>query len=232
MPILRYLGHSCCEISIGETRILIDPFLTGNPAAAVSADDLHPTAILLSHAHNDHVGDAIEIARRSGASIVAIFELAAWCERQGLSTHGMSIGGGHQFPWGWVKLTQAWHGSTFMDAQGAFHTLGTPAGLLVRVGDALLYHAGDTGLFGDMALIGKRGIDVALLPIGDNFTMGPDDALEAVKLLKPRMVVPIHYNTFPVIEQDAEAWAKRVESETDTRCIVLKPGETLDYAAG
>jgi L-ascorbate metabolism protein UlaG (beta-lactamase superfamily) len=141
----------------------------------------------------------------------------------------MSIGGAHQFPWGWVKLTQAWHGSTYIDEHGTMHTLGTPAGLLLRLGDRLLYHAGDTGLFGDMTLIGRHGIDVALLPIGDNFTMGPDDALEAVRLLKPRTVVPIHYNTFPVIAQDAHAWAKRVDTETDSRCVVLEPGQTLDY---
>jgi L-ascorbate metabolism protein UlaG (beta-lactamase superfamily) len=200
--------------------------------AAVTPDEMNPTAILLSHAHNDHVGDTVEIAKRTGAAVVGIYELATWCEQQGLNAHGMSIGGAHQFSWGWVKLTQAWHGSTFVDAQGAAHTLGTPAGLLLRLGGALAYHAGDTGLFGDMALIGRSGIDVALLPIGDNFTMGPDDALEAVRMLKPRIVVPIHYNTFPVIEQDAHAWAKRVEAETDARCVVLQPGESLEYASG
>jgi L-ascorbate metabolism protein UlaG (beta-lactamase superfamily) len=228
MPTLRYLGHSACEITDGATNVLIDPFLTGNPLAAAKAEELNPAAILISHAHNDHMGDALAIARRTGATIVGIFEIATWFERQGVEAHGMSIGGGHQFPWGWVKLTQAWHGSTYEDEQG-MHTLGTPAGFLVRVGERLLYHAGDTGLFGDMALIGRAGIDLALLPIGDNFTMGPDDALEAVKLLKPKQVVPIHFNTFPVVQQDPHAWAARVQAETDARCTVLQPGGTLTF---
>lgn len=229
MPTIRFLGHSACEVVAGKSRILIDPFLTGNPLAAAKADDLNPTAILLSHAHNDHIGDALSIAERTHSPVVGIFELATWFQKQGVDAHGMSIGGAHQFPWGWVKLTQAWHGSTYIDEQGQMHTLGTPAGLLLRVGERLLYHAGDTGLFGDMALIGRHGIDVALVPIGDNFTMGPDDAIEAVRMLKAKTVVPIHYNTFPVIAQDAHAWAKRVEAETDSRCVVLEPGQTLDY---
>lgn len=229
MPTLRYYGHSACEVIDGETRVLIDPFLTGNPLATQSPDELNPTAIILSHAHNDHMGDALTIARRSGATVVGIFEIATWFGNQGVESHGMSIGGGFQFPWGWVKLTQAWHGSTYVDEQGTFHTLGTPAGILLRLGDRLLYHAGDTGLFGDMALIGRHGIDLALLPIGDNFTMGPDDALEAVKLLNPQTVVPIHYNTFPPIKQDPHAWAARVEKETSARPVVLDPGGELQY---
>jgi L-ascorbate metabolism protein UlaG (beta-lactamase superfamily) len=210
------------------TTLLIDPFLSGNPLAAAKPEELSPTAILVTHAHNDHVGDTLPIAQRCGATIVGIFEIATWFQQQGAEAHGMSIGGGHQFPWGWVKLTPAWHGSTYVDQQG-FHTLGTPAGLLIRVGERLLYHAGDTALFGDMALIGRQGIDLALLPIGDNFTMGPDDALEAVRLLNPKRVVPIHYNTFPVIVQDPHAWASRVESEAGVPCTVLNPGEELAY---
>lgn len=229
MPQLHYFGHSACEIRDGETRILIDPFLTGNSHTTTKPEDLNPTAILITHAHNDHMGDAIAIAKRTGAMIVSIFEVAEWLNRQGFETHGMSIGGSYTFPWGWVKLTQAWHSSTFEDEAGNFIALGTPAGLLVRVGGKLLYHAGDTGLFGDMALIARAGIDLALLPIGDNYTMGPDDALEAVKLLHPRTVIPIHYNTFPPIRQDPDAWAHRVAAETNTRPVVLKPGETLEY---
>jgi L-ascorbate metabolism protein UlaG (beta-lactamase superfamily) len=229
MPTVRFLGHSACEVTAGEVRIVIDPFLTGNPLAAVAAEDLNPTAILLTHAHNDHMGDALSLAERTHAPVVGMFELATWFEKRGLAAHGMSIGGAHQFPWGWVKLTQAWHTSSFEDEQGVVHTLGNPAGVLLRLEDRLLYHAGDTGLFGDMALIGRHGIDVAFLPIGDNYTMGPDDALEAVRLLKPRTVVPMHYNTFPVIAQDAHAWAKRVEAETESRCVVLEPGQSLDY---
>lgn len=229
MPSLRFLGHSAVQVSEGSHRILIDPFLTGNGLAPVSADEVEATAIILSHAHNDHIGDTLSIARRTGAEIVGIYEIAAWMGQQGLSAHGMSIGGGYTFPWGWVKLTPAWHGSTYQDDQGQFITLGTPAGILLRTGDRLLYHAGDTALFSDMALIGRHQPDIALLPIGDNFTMGPDDALEAVRLVQPKLVVPIHYNTFPVIQQDARAWKERVEAETGVRCVVMEPGEVLEY---
>jgi L-ascorbate metabolism protein UlaG (beta-lactamase superfamily) len=229
MPQLHFFGHSAVQVTHEDTKVVIDPFLTGNGSAAVTAGEIEATAIILTHAHNDHMGDTVAIAQRTGAAVVAIYELAAYLGQKGLETHGMSIGGAHQFPWGWVKLTQAWHGSTFQDENGQLITLGTPAGVLLRLGEKLLYHAGDTGLFGDMALIGRAGIDVALLPIGDNFTMGPDDALEAVKLLNPKTVVPIHYNTFPVIEQDAQAWKARVEAETQARCVVLDPGQTLGY---
>jgi len=229
MPTVRFLGHSACEVVHGYTRVLIDPFLTGNPLAAAKAEEMSPTAIILSHAHNDHMGDTLTIAKRCGATVVAIYEIAAWFGKQGVESHGMSIGGGHEFPWGWVKLTPAWHGSTYQDENGDFITLGTPAGILLRLGGKLLYHAGDTGLFGDMALVGRHGVDLALLPIGDNFTMGPDDALQAVRLIRPTAVVPIHYNTFPVIEQDAEAWARRVESEAGTKAVALEPGAQLEY---
>jgi L-ascorbate metabolism protein UlaG (beta-lactamase superfamily) len=229
MPTLRFLGHSACELRAGDTRILIDPFLTGNPVAAVAAEELSPTAILLTHAHNDHVGDALAIARRTGATVVAIYELAVLLGNQGIATHPLSVGGAHQFDWGWVKMTPAWHGSTYQDESGALLTLGTPGGFVVRVGGSTLYHAGDTGLFGDMALIGRLGIDLALLPIGDNFTMGPDDALEAARLIGARTVVPIHYDTFPLIAQDAAAWAARVEAETASRGVVLRPGAELEF---
>ena len=229
MPSLRFLGHAAAQITAGEATILIDPFLTGNPLAAARAEELDATAVILTHAHNDHMGDAAAIAKRTGAQVVATYEIATFLGNQGLDTHGMSIGGGHTFRWGWVKLTPAWHGSTYQDDQGHFITLGMPAGILLRMDGRILYHAGDTGLFGDMELIGRAGIDVALLPIGDNFTMGPDDALEAVRLVKPRVVVPIHYNTFPVIQQDPHAWKARVESETGAICVVLEPGRTLEY---
>jgi L-ascorbate metabolism protein UlaG (beta-lactamase superfamily) len=228
MPSLRYFGHSACEIATDDARLLIDPFLTGNPLAPVTPDSLSPTAILLTHAHNDHVGDALEIARRSGATVVGLYELASWLGAQGVPCHGMNLGGGFSFPWGWVKLTPAWHSSTYQQGDQAI-TLGTPAGLLVRSGGRLLYHAGDTALFSDLALIGRHEIDLALIPIGDNFTMGPDDAVEAVRLLRPRRVVPIHYNTFPVIQQDPHAWAARVEVETGVSAEVLAPGDTIEY---
>ena len=229
MPTFRYFGHSACELIHEDTRLLIDPFLTGNPLAPVTAEEVEPTAILITHAHNDHMGDSLRIAKNTGAQIVAIFEIATWFGKQSIPAHGMRIGGAHTFPWGWVKMTPAWHGSTYLDEQDRMQPMGTPAGFLIRLGDRLLYHAGDTALFGDMALIGRQQIDLALLPIGDNFTMGPEDALEAVKLLNPKTVVPIHYNTFPVIAQDPHAWARRVEAETNSRCVVVTPGETLYY---
>jgi L-ascorbate metabolism protein UlaG (beta-lactamase superfamily) len=229
MPTARFLGHSCFEIQEGPHRILIDPFLTGNPKAAVSAEDVNPTAILVTHAHNDHLGDAIAIARRTGARIVSSYEIATWCEQQGVPTHGMALGGSHTFDWGWVKLTLAFHGSTYIDETG-FHTLGNPAGILLRLGGKLLYHAGDTALFGDMALIGRLNpIDLALLPIGDNYTMGPEDGLEAVKMLQPAAVVPMHYDTFELIAQDARRFAERVQAETSARCVVLDPGQSHAY---
>jgi L-ascorbate metabolism protein UlaG (beta-lactamase superfamily) len=228
MPRITFLGHSCCTVEEGGRVLLIDPFLTGNPLAAARPDQLQPTAILVSHAHNDHLGDAIEIARRSGATIVSNYEIATWCEKAGAKAHGMQHGGAHAFEWGWVKLTLAFHGSTLADENG-FHTLGNPAGFLIRLGDRMIYHAGDTALFGDMALIGRRHpIDLALLPIGDNFTMGPDDAVEAVQLLRPRRVVPIHYNTFDLIAQDAQAFCRRVSTETQAECVVLAPGESVE----
>ncbi|MFN3651404.1 MAG: metal-dependent hydrolase [Armatimonadota bacterium] len=229
MPTLRYLGHSAAEVIDGDTRVLIDPFLTGNSLAAAQADELEPRAILISHGHNDHVGDAIEIAKRSEALCVGTFELATWLESKGVSAHGMHVGGAHQFDWGWVKLTLAFHGSTYVEQDGTFVPFGQPAGVLFRTGGSTLYHAGDTALFGDMALIARHGIDLALLPIGDNFTMGPEDALEAVRLLKPKVVVPIHYDTFPVIRQDARAWAEQVTAQTGVRAVALQPGETIDY---
>jgi len=228
MPTLTFLGHAACEVANGDATILIDPFLTGNPAAVTKPEDHSPTAILISHGHNDHVGDAVDIARRANATIVANFEIAMYLQQKGATVHPLHIGGGRAFPWGHVKLTPAWHGSTYEEGD-QMHALGMPCGLLLRAGDRLLYHAGDTGLFGDMALIGREKIHLALIPIGDNFTMGPGDALEAVKLLKPETVVPIHYNTFDLIRQDPAAFARRVAAETSSRCVVLQPGEGLEY---
>jgi L-ascorbate metabolism protein UlaG (beta-lactamase superfamily) len=229
MPSATFLGHSCFLFQDGGRSILIDPFLTGNPQAAATADSLNPTAILVTHAHNDHLGDAMAIAKRAGALIVSTFEIATFCQQQGVNAHGMSQGGSHTFEWGWVKLTLAFHGSTYIDDKG-FHTLGNPAGVLLRLSGKTVYHAGDTALFGDMTLIGRQNkIDLALLPIGDNFTMGPEDALEAVKLLQPAVVVPMHYNTFDLIAQDPVPFADRVQSETGARCVVLEPGGSVEF---
>lgn len=222
---ITWLGHSCIEIKTGGATLLIDPFLTGNPAASAKAEELNPDYILVSHGHGDHVGDTVEMAKKAEATVITNYEISEWLAAKGVKAHGMQHGGGFNFPFGRVKLTLAFHGSALPDGSNG----GNPAGFLITTKDGKkIYDAADTGLFGDMALIGEEGIDLAFLPIGDNFTMGPDDALRAVKLLKPRQVVPIHYNTFPLINQDAEAWAKAVEMATDSKVIVMKPGESIE----
>lgn len=222
---ITWLGHSCIEIKTGGATLLIDPFLTGNPAASAKAEELNPDYILVSHGHGDHVGDTVEMAKKAEATVITNYEICEWLAAKGVKAHGMQHGGGFNFPFGRVKLTLAFHGSALPDGSNG----GNPAGFLITTKDGKkIYDAADTGLFGDMALIGEEGIDLAFLPIGDNFTMGPDDALRAVKLLKPRQVVPIHYNTFPLINQDAEAWAKAVEMATDSKVIVMKPGESIE----
>jgi L-ascorbate metabolism protein UlaG (beta-lactamase superfamily) len=220
-----WLGHACMLFESDGRRILVDPFLTGNPAAAVSADAVPADFILVSHGHADHLGDTYAIAQRTGATVVANYEISEWLRKQGLSkVHGQQHGGGHAFPFGRVKLTLAFHGSALPD--GSYG--GNPCGFLLSFTDGTkVYDAADTGLFGDMRLIGEEGLDLAILPIGDNYTMGPDDALRAVKLLQPKKVLPIHYNTWEVIAQDAAAWAARVRQETKTEPVVLKPGDGL-----
>jgi L-ascorbate metabolism protein UlaG (beta-lactamase superfamily) len=223
---VQWLGHACSLIESDGQKILIDPFLTGNPAAAIKADKVAADFILISHGHGDHVGDSIAIAQCTGATVIANYEISLWVEKQGLKkVHGMQHGGGRQFPFGRVKLTLAFHGSMLPDGSNG----GNPCGFLIYLKDGKkIYAAQDTGLFGDMRLIGEEGIDLALLPIGDNYTMGPDDALRAVKLIEPKRVLPIHYNTWELIAQDAPAWAERVKRETKTVPIVLKPGESLE----
>jgi len=221
-----WLGHAALLFESDGQRILIDPFLTGNPSAARKADDVEADFILISHGHGDHVGDAVAIAKRTGAVVVANYEIAGWFETQGVAkVHGMQHGGGFTFPFGRVKLTLAFHGSALPDGSNG----GNPAGFDLTFADGTrVYDAADTGLFGDMKLIGEGGLDLAILPIGDNYTMGPDDALRAVKFLEPDRVFPIHYDTFPLIAQDAAAWAERVRAETQTRPIVTPPGEWIE----
>ena len=220
---LTWLGHAAMALDAGGKHLLVDPFITGNPAATTTAEALQADFILLSHGHGDHVGDTVAIARRTGATVISNFEIASWLGNQGVSAHGQHIGGAHLFPFGTVKLTQALHGSALPDGSNG----GNPAGFLIYADGKKIYLACDTGLFGDMSLIGDEGIDLAVLPIGDNYTMGPDDALRATKLLRAKNVIPVHYNTFDLIKQDAGAWAKRVEAETKSKVTVLNPGQSF-----
>ena len=219
-----WYGHGTMGLETGGYRLLIDPFFTNNPAASTTADQVEADFIIVSHGHGDHVGDAVDIAKRTGALVISNAEIAGWFNKQGVTAHGQHLGGGYTHPFGYLKLTLAIHGSGLPDGANG----GNPAGLLLTTNDnKVLYFACDTGLFGDMALIGEAGIDLAVLPIGDNYTMGPDDALRAVKLLQPRHVIPVHYNTWDLIKQDPEAWAGRVNAETDTQAHVFQPGDSL-----
>lgn len=219
---LRWYGHATIGIESSGYKLLIDPFFKGNNATTQNPDELEADYILITHGHGDHVGDAPAIARRTGATIVSNAEISTWFAKQGFKTHAQHLGGGYHYPFGYLKLTFALHGSMLPDGSNG----GNPGGfLLTTLEGNKLYLAGDTGLFGDMKLIGDEGIDLAVLPIGDNYTMGPDDALLAVKLLRPKVVVPIHYDTFEVIRQDANAWAQRVREETTTRIELMRPGD-------
>ena len=220
---LTWYGHAAMGLEVGKYKLLVDPFLSGNPTATVTPENVQADFILISHGHGDHVGDAVAIAKRTGATIISNFEICNWVEAQGLNAHAQHLGGGFNHPFGYLKLTLALHGSALPD--GSYG--GNPAGFLLTAEGSKIYLACDTGLFGDMRLIGEEGIDLAVLPIGDNFTMGPDDALRAVKLIQPKHVIPVHYNTWDLIAQDPDAWARRVESETSTKAHVIKSGESF-----
>ncbi|MGG3471069.1 metal-dependent hydrolase [Neobacillus pocheonensis] len=223
---VSYHGHSVVQINSNGKTILIDPFITGNPLADIKADDVNPDVIILSHGHNDHVGDTVQLAKKHKALVIAAFELADYLSSQGVQTHGMSIGGAYQFDFGKVKFTQAFHGSSYTTEDNQIIYCGMPAGILFMNEGKTIYHAGDTALFSDMKLIGERHpIDVAFLPIGDNFTMGPEDAAYAAKLLNAQKVVPMHYNTFPPIKQDPFHFIEMLEAKNG---IVLKPGEAIE----
>jgi len=219
-----FYGHAAIGIETSGFHLVVDPFFTGNAKASISADLVPADFILVTHGHSDHLGDSIAIAKRTGAMFISNAEIANWAKRQGITSHAQHIGGGFHYPFGYLKLTNALHGSALPDGSNG----GNPVGFLLTTNDGQkLYLAGDTGLFGDMRLIGDEGVDLAALPIGDNYTMGPADALRAVEMIRPHIVVPIHYNTFPMLEQDAPAWAKLVEEKTSTKVHILQPGESL-----
>lgn len=226
---IRFHGQSCFEIQDGETKLIIDPFLKGNPVAKTKPEDIQVNYILLSHGHGDHVGDTVEIAKQNNATVIAPNELAVWLGWQGVNVHPMHIGGSFRFDFGRVKLTQAFHGSAAIDEKKKEITyLGMPAGLLLDIGDYTIYHAGDTALFSDMKLIGmQHDVDLALLPIGDNFTMGPEDALLAAEWVGARHVIPMHYNTFPLIEQDGHAFVEKLIGK-NIKGTVLEAGDFIN----
>ncbi|GAA0426000.1 metal-dependent hydrolase [Virgibacillus salarius] len=210
---ISYHGHSVVMIKTDTHQILIDPFITGNEKCDLDANSVNPDVILLTHGHNDHVGNTIDIAKRTNALIVAPNELADYMGSKGLRVHPMHIGGKHEFDFGTVKLTQAFHGSAFTEDDGSIVYTGMPAGILLTVNEKTIYHVGDTGLFSDLKLIGDmNNIDIAFVPIGDNFTMGPEDALIASEWIHADVTVPIHYNTFPVIEQDPHKFISQIKS--------------------
>ncbi len=222
---LRYFSHSAFQVTTDSgTVILIDPFLDGNPTSPVKSDEVRADYIILTHAHGDHLGDTQKIAKKHNATVIAVNELADYSTSNGLKAHNMHIGGGHNFDFGRVKFTIAHHGSLSPDN----HFGGEPAGVLITADGKTLYHAGDTGIFLDMKLIGEiDSIDFALLPIGDNFTMGVDDAVKAVEFLQADVSIPMHYNTFPVIEASPNEFKIKVEA-LGKKSIVLEYGQEID----
>jgi L-ascorbate metabolism protein UlaG (beta-lactamase superfamily) len=219
---IRFLGHACFELADGDTTVLIDPFLSHNPKAAISAEDAAASAILLTHGHMDHFGDTVEIAKRTGAPVVAITEIADELSQEDIEARDCNLGGTARFDWGWVKLVPALHTSTTPKG-----TVTPPAGLLISFGDTIVYHLGDTCVFSDLQLVGKRHpIDVALMCIGGHYTMDRTDAVDAAELVGAKTVIPCHYNTFPPIETDAQAFKSDVESATSSNVVVLDPGQS------
>jgi L-ascorbate metabolism protein UlaG (beta-lactamase superfamily) len=222
---IKFHGQSCFELSDGEATLLIDPFLKpNNPVAVATAEEVDPTHIVLSHAHADHIADAVPVANRTGAHCIAIVELAGWLKSQGVEAlSDPNLGGTVRFDWGSIKLVPAWHTNTTPDGTA----IGPSAGLIIEIGGVSIYHAGDTCLFGDMKLIAERNpVDIALLPIGGHYTMDRHDAVAAAEFIGAGTVIPMHYDTFPAIETDSGAFKADVEAQTSSRVVLLKPGES------
>src|SRR5690625_2285969 len=222
---ISYHGHSVVKVETGEQTILIDPFITGNELCDLDPKTVKADVILLTHGHNDHVGDTVEIAKRNDSLVVALNELAVYLGSKGLNTHPMNIGGKYDFDFGRVKFTHAFHGSSYEEEDGTFVYTGMPGGILLTIDSKTIYHVGDTSLFSDLKMIGEMNdIDLAFVPIGDNFTMGPEDALIAADWINAKIVVPVHYNTFPVIKQDPDDFAAKVKTGEGK---AMKVGEVL-----
>ncbi len=218
---VTFYGHACFMLESGQDSLIFDPFLKDNSLAPVAPEDIQANYILVSHFHGDHFGDTETIARKNDATIISSAEISSHCLENGLKAHKMHIGGKYSFDFGWVKLTPAFHGAGIAG--------GLACGFLVNLEGKTVYFAGDTGLFGDMALIGDHNLDLALLPIGDNFTMGPEDALKAARMLKAAAVIPMHYNTWPLIKADPEKFCQAVDKETASKAFVLSPGESRSF---
>jgi L-ascorbate metabolism protein UlaG (beta-lactamase superfamily) len=222
---ITFYGHSCFLLEIGSHRMIIDPFLTGNPEASIAAKDVRADHVLVTHGHEDHTCDVLEIAKANDATVIANYEIAEYFGAKGARSHGLNPGGGFSFPFGRVKLTIAHHSSSLNAGLNPVF-LGSPCGIFIEAEGKRVYRAGDTALFMDMQLIGRAGLDVAMLPIGDNYTMGPEDALDALDFLKPKVAVPMHFNTWPPIAQDAAAFASAA-AKRGHKVEVLKPGASL-----
>ncbi|AEH51417.1 metal-dependent hydrolase [Pseudothermotoga thermarum] len=224
---IKFLGHAAVLVELKEKNLLIDPFISDNPACPIKLSDLPKIHyILVTHGHADHLGDTIKITKANGSTVIANFELCSYIARHGISTHPMHIGGKYAFDFGTVKLTPAVHGSSLIEGDLPVYA-GNPCGFLIEAEGKKIYHAGDTGLTKDMELLAKENVDVAMLPIGGNFVMDMWDAVEAVKMIKPKVVVPIHYNTWPVISADPEKFAKEVQ-KTGVKCVIMKPGDVME----
>lgn len=222
---ITFYGHATLGIQTGKYHLIVDPYFTGNPACKTKLEDIQADYLLVTHGHGDHLGDAVSLSQRTGAQVISNTEVGDWLEKQAVKTKPLQVGGSWRFPFGHLRMTFALHSSSLPDG-----SCGGLAGgfVLTTLENEKLYLAGDTGLFGDMALIGEEGLDLAILPIGGLYTMDPADALRAVKLLKPRLVIPIHYNSVKSLQQDVDQWKQQVEQQTSAQVVILKPGESFE----